>query len=40
MEILIALMIVGIFVGDFIVREWRQNEWKRAYSREDRFARD
>jgi hypothetical protein len=34
MELFIGMMVVGIFVGDFAVREWRQNEWKRALRRE------
>jgi hypothetical protein len=35
-EIFIGVMVVGIFVGDFVAREWRQNEWKRARHRENR----
>jgi hypothetical protein len=27
---IIGVMIAGIFVGDLVLREWRQAAWKRA----------
>jgi hypothetical protein len=33
MEALIGVMVAGIFVGDFVLRAWREAEWKRAARR-------
>lgn len=27
----LVVLIVGIFVGDFVWRWWRENEWKRRW---------
>jgi hypothetical protein len=29
----IVLLIAAIFVGDFALRRWRENEWKRRWRR-------
>jgi hypothetical protein len=31
----ITIMIVGIFVVDFVVRWWRENEWRRRWRDKD-----
>jgi len=31
----IAILIAGIFAVDFIVRWWRENEWRRRWRQKD-----
>jgi hypothetical protein len=31
----IAILIAGIFTVDFIVRWWRENEWRRRWRQKD-----
>jgi hypothetical protein len=31
----ITIMIVGIFAVDFVVRWWRENEWRRRWKEKD-----
>jgi len=31
----ITIMIVGIFVVDFALRWWRENEWRRRWRKRD-----
>jgi hypothetical protein len=31
----IAILIVGIFVVDFVLRWWRENEWRRRWKEKD-----
>jgi len=33
--VFIAVLIVGIFAVDFIVRWWRENEWRRKWRQRD-----
>ena len=33
--VFIAILVVGIFVVDFIVRWWRENEWCRKWKQRD-----
>jgi len=33
--VIIAILIIGIFVVDFIVRWWRENEWRRKWRERD-----
>jgi hypothetical protein len=33
--IFITILIVGIFAVDFVVRWWRENEWRRRWRQRD-----
>jgi hypothetical protein len=33
--VIIAVFIAAIFAGDFVVRWWRENEWRRKWRERD-----
>jgi hypothetical protein len=33
--LIITILIVGIFVFDFVARWWRENEWRRRWRQRD-----